>query len=277
MTARLTPIAAPPRRRAAGIHAVTLTVLLGLQACATKPSDPEALAQYKQNDDPAEPTNRAIFAGNQFVDRNALHPVAKGYQDYVPHAVQRGVHNFLSNLEQPAILVNDALQGNGSRAWTTTQRFAINTVAGGAGLFDVATDWHRPGHAADFGQTLGVWGVGSGPAVQLPLFGPSNVRDSVGKVVGFVTDPVGLATASLSPAITVTEAAVGVVDGRAALLSTTDPLQKNALDYYATLRSVTAQHRADLVEQGKAGAVAPGPAGTPGPIKPVSVSVSPAE
>src|ERR1700724_2221265 len=66
-------------------------------------------------------------------------------------------------------------------AWNTTQRFAINSTIGGAGLFDVASDWDRPHHDADFGQTFGVWGIGTGPSVQLPLFGPSNVRDAVGK------------------------------------------------------------------------------------------------
>jgi phospholipid-binding lipoprotein MlaA len=263
------------RLRSACVRLIPFAALLGLPSCAHKPDDPAALAQYEENNDPAEPTNRVIFAGNQFVDHHALQPVARGYTKYVPGAAQRGIHNLLGNLEQPGIAVNDLLQGNVSRAWTTTQRFAINTVVGGAGVFDVATGWDRPGHTADFGQTLGVWGVGPGPAVQLPLFGPSNVRDSVGKVVGLVTDPVTLATAGLGAAVSATKAVTNVVDSRATLLPTTDSLEHNSLDYYATLRSATAQHRATLVAQGKAGLVSPQQSVDPGDAIVVHTSVSP--
>lgn len=251
------------RFRPVCVRLIPLAILLGLPACAHVPADPAALAEYKQNNDPIEPTNRVIFAGNQFVDHNVLQPVARGYTNYVPGAARRGIHNVLGNLEQPGVAVNDLLQGNVSRAWNTTQRFAINTVVGGAGVFDVATGWNRPGHAADFGQTLGVWGVGPGPAVQLPLFGPANVRDSVGKVVGMATDPVTLATAGLGAAVIVTKSATNVVDRRATLLPATDSLERNSLDYYAVLRTTVAQHRAALVAQGKAGLVAPQQDGDP--------------
>jgi phospholipid-binding lipoprotein MlaA len=243
----------PASRRfgAAGVIrcVLVLTPVLSLLACAQVPKDPEARAEYEQDNDPAEPTNRKIFAANQFVDHHAMQPVAHGYENYVPGRVRNSLHNFVSNLGQPAVAVNDVLQGNLHRAWTTTQRFAINTTVGGVGLFDVATDWHRPAHEADFGQTLEVWGVGTGPSVQLPLFGPSNVRDSVGKVVGLVTNP-----ASVVPAVGVATGSIGLVDGRADTLGATDSLERTSLDYYATLRSVTAQHRAALVAEGKAGA-----------------------
>jgi phospholipid-binding lipoprotein MlaA len=234
-----------------------LTHLLSLLSCAQVPSDPEARADYELNNDPAEPTNRAIFAGNQFVDHHVLKPVARGYEDYVPGRVRSSIHNFVSNLGQPAVAVNDLLQGNVSRAWDTTQRFAINTTVGGAGLFDVATDWKRPAHKADFGQTLGVWGVGPGPVVQLPLFGPSNLRDSIGQVVGLVTDPTNLVPGSAAvTAVKTTSGSVGFVDTRANLLSTTDALERTSLDYYAALRSAAAQRRAALVSEGKIGDVA---------------------
>jgi phospholipid-binding lipoprotein MlaA len=227
---------------------LVLTPVLSLLACAQVPKDPEARAEYERNNDPAEPTNRKIFAANQFVDHHAMQPVARGYENYVPSRVRNSLHNFVSNLGQPAVAVNDVLQGNLHRAWTTTQRFAINTTVGGVGLFDVATDWHRPAQEADFGQTLGVWGVGTGPAVQLPLFGPSDVRDSVGKAVGLATNP-----ASLVPAAGLATGGIGLVDGRANTLGATDSLERTSLDYYATLRSVTAQRRAALVAEGKAG------------------------
>jgi len=232
-----------------------LTSTLSLLACTHVPTDPEARAEYKQNNDPAEPTNRAIFAGNQFADRNALQPVARGYEDHVPGGVRRSVHNFVSNLGQPAVALNDVLQGNFSRAWNTTQRFAINTTAGGAGLFDVATAWNRPAHSADFGQTLGVWGIGPGPSVQLPLLGPSNVRDSVGTVVGFVTNPTNYVPGGAAAAVGTASVGLGVVDRRADLLSATDSLEHDSLDYYAASRSAVAQQRAALVAEGKAGLV----------------------
>ena len=233
--------------------AFVLAPALVLLACARVPADPEARAEFRQNNDPAEPTNRAIFAGNQFVDHHVLQPVARGYEDYVPGRVRKSLHNFVSNLGQPAVAVNDVLQGNVSRAWTTTQRFAINTTVGGVGFFDVATDWHRPVHIADFGQTLGVWGVGTGPAVQLPLLGPSSVRDSVGQVAGLVTNPATFVPGGAASAISTASGGVGFVDTRANLLGTTDALEHSSVDYYAALRSVTAQRRARLVAEGKAG------------------------
>ncbi len=231
-----------------------------LAACARAPADPEARAEYELTNDPAEPTNRKIFAANQFVDRNAIRPVARGYQSYVPAPVRGSLHNFVSNLGQPAVAVNDVLQGSFGRAWTTTQRFAVNTTVGGLGLFDVATGWNRPGHQADFGQTMGVWGVGPGPTVQLPLFGPSNVRDSFGTAVGLVTNPTTFIPGGA--VVGVSSAGVGVVDGRANLLGTTDSLEKTSLDYYATLRSLQAQKRAAFVAEGKAGGPPPA-TGTP--------------
>lgn len=249
-------------RRVRGGHghcgAVLLVSALALSACAHAPADPEARAEFQRNNDPAEPTNRAVFRANQFVDRNALRPVARGYAEYVPSPVRGSLHNFVSNLEEPGIAVNDVLQGNVSRAWNTTQRFAVNTTVGGAGLFDVATDWHRPHHEADFGQTLGVWGVAPGPAVQLPLFGPSNVRDTVGKVGGIVLNPLTFVTGTTATTVTAASGGIGVVDGRSRLLSTTDSLERSSLDYYATLRSVMAQRRAYLVAEARVGAVKEG-------------------
>lgn len=224
-------------------------------ACARVPAEPEARAEYERNNDPAEPTNRAIFHGNKFVDDNALQPVARAYQEHVPDRVQKSVHNFTSNLGQPAVALNDVLQGNFSRSWSTVQRFVINTTVGGAGLFDVATDWNRPGHSADFGQTLGVWGVEPGPAVQLPVLGPSNVRDSFGKVVDFLANPMGLIPGGAIATVDTAAKAAGVVDGRARALSVTDTLERESLDYYSTLRFAAAQRRVAIVEEGKAGEI----------------------
>src|SRR5216684_5685707 len=249
-----------PWRREAGrtlARGIALALTLTNTACAHRPADPEARAEYERNNDPAEPTNRVIFAGNKFVDVHALQPVARGYEDHVPGRVRKSLHNFVDNLGQPGIAINDVLQGNFSRSWNTLQRFVINTTVGGAGLFDVATDWDRPAHPADFGQTLGVWGIGPGPSVQLPLFGPSNVRDSVGKVIDLVSNPTNFIPGGAAATVSTATGGVGFIDGRAGLLSTTVPLEHNSLDYYAALRSAAAQRRAALVAEGKGGEVAP--------------------
>jgi phospholipid-binding lipoprotein MlaA len=262
------------RRRDVTRCALVLAPVFSLFACAHVPADPEARAEYELNNDPAEPTNRTIFAGNQFLDRHVLKPVARGYEDYIPGRARASLHNFVSNLGQPAVAVNDLLQGNVSRAWNTTQRFAINTTVGGAGLFDVASDWDRPAHKADFGQTLGVWGVGPGPVVQLPLFGASNLRDSVGKVADLVTDPANFVPGGAAvAAVRTSSGTVGFVDTRANLLGTTDALESTSLDYYATLRSVTAQRRAALVSDGRIGAVSDHRVDETPPAKPIQAAV----
>lgn len=248
-----------------------LTSVLILSACAHAPADPQARAEYERSNDPAEPTNRTIFAANQFVDRHALQPVARGYEGHVPSRIRKSVHNFVGNLGQPAVAANDVLQGNFSRAWNTTQRFCINTTVGGLGLFDVATIWDRPAHKADFGQTLGVWGIGPGPAVQLPLFGPSNVRDSFGKVADLITNPINYVPGGAAATVGTASGGLRIVDGRANLLGTTDALKRTSLDYYATLRSVMGQRRAALVAEGKAGLVTRD--GTP-PPKPSQTSLA---
>jgi phospholipid-binding lipoprotein MlaA len=237
-------------------HRALLTVIvfiLGISGCAQVPTDPTARAEFDHANDPAEPTNRKIFAANQFVDRHALKPVATAYADHVPVPVRRSLRNFVTNLGAPVVLINDVLQGNAALAWTTTRRFVINTTIGFAGFFDPASTWGMPQHSADFGQTFGVWGIGSGPSVQLPLLGFSDVRDSVGTVIGFVANPLNYIPGATMTDILVAGSGVGVVGTRAELLPTTDSLERSSLDYYAALRSLTAQQRAGFVEDGKQG------------------------
>lgn len=229
---------------------VTYAALLALAACAEVPTDPVALAEYKEANDPAEPTNRAIFAANYFVDRNLLQPVARAYTDYMPEAAKRSIHNFGENLGAPEVLVNDALQGNFAKAWTTTRRFVVNSTVGGAGFFDLASDWGLPHHSADFGQTFGVWGMGTGPSLQLPLLAFSNMRDASGSLLSFVANPLGYIPGATISDIRLASGALGLADSRARLLPVTDNLESTSVDYYAALRSVTASRRAALVRQG---------------------------
>lgn len=215
-----------PRRVTAGHaaagHRCGIIMICGLLgACAQVPTEPAARAAYEEANDPAEPTNRVIFAGNQWVDRNAIRPVAQVYTDYVPGRVRSSLRNFSRNLQEPSTLVNDALQGNLSRAWVTAQRFALNSTVGGLGLFDVATDWDLPGHQADYGQTFGVWGAGPGPSVQLPLFGSSNLRDTAGRAVGMVANPLGFVSGETFQTVRAVGGAVGMVGQRADALPVT--------------------------------------------------------
>lgn len=240
-----------------------LLPVLAFVACAQMPAGPAARAAYDEANDPAEPTNRAIFTANQWVDRNAVRPVARAYQEYVPDCVRARLHDFALNLKAPGVLVNDLLQANFSRAWTTTRRFVVNTTAGGAGLFDVATDWDLPHHDADFGQTFGVWGVGSGPSVQLPLFGPSNVRDTVGKAAGFFADPLGFVPDATVATVQTSGSVAGAVDQRAGVLGVTDELEKTSADYYAATRDMYAKRRREFIEEGILGETPSAPAVSP--------------
>lgn len=230
-----------------------LGLALGASACASAPSDPEARTEFDKVNDPAEPTNRAVFGFNQTLDRNVIKPVAQAYEDNVPDGVRRGVHNFVTNLNEPLISFNDVLQGDAQRALASSTRFMINTTFGVAGVFDMADSWGLPHHDSDFGQTFGVWGIGEGPFLTLPIFGPSNVRDATGTVLTFAANPLTWISGGPALAAGMTRGATEGVDERGRNIDTLDDLQRNSLDFYATLRSVYRQHREGMIEEAKSG------------------------
>lgn len=244
-------------------HAALLLTLAYLTGCSSQPpagSDPcvqTATSVY----DPAEPLNRGIFAFNRTVDKYALAPVARGYRQ-LPDVMQQGVHNFASNFGEPKVLINDLLQGNPQRSVNTLGRFAVNSTVGVLGLINVSDPIGIPRHSADFGQTFGVWGIGNGPIVELPLLGNGNSRDSAGKILSFFVDPFGDHSDTVQTLGTVATVG-GIVDERAALLPLTDSLEKLP-DYYSALRNVVAEHRAAFVEEGKQGATEPAQHRCPG-------------
>ena len=143
-------------------------------------TDPEARAAYLEASDPLEPLNRAIFSFNLTLDKAILRPIATVYNAALPDPVRDGVRNFLNNLRTPIILANDVLRGEIGRAGDTVGRFLLNSTLGVGGLFDIASELGFDFHNEDFGQTLAVWGIGEGPYLMLPIFGPSNPRDAVG-------------------------------------------------------------------------------------------------
>ena len=222
--------------------AVLLGVLLGCCGCANTPRDTTA-DDPDADHDPAEPVNRAIFKANMAADHAVMKPVAQAYTEHVPEGVQKGIHNVVQNLKEPAVAVNDVLQGNVKHAWQSLQRLAVNSTVGVVGIFDVADKWGVPPHKADFGQTLAVWGVGEGPFVELPLLGPSNARDTVGTVVDLAMNPLTFVGGAPAAYAGVATGSANVVDTRAQHLHDLDELERNSLDFYATLRSVYRQHR----------------------------------
>src|ERR1700693_1694759 len=144
------------------------------------PRDPIEQGRIDSANDPAEAINRDIFKANKLFDDIILKPVARAYVEHVSPEMRQGIHNFTNNVGEPVVFANDVLQGNVERAWNTTQRFAVNTTIGIVGFVDVADTWGRPHHYADLGQTFGVWGIPAGHAVQIPILGPSDLRDAFG-------------------------------------------------------------------------------------------------
>ena len=227
----------------------SLLVVLSLAACATPPTDPAELADFKQTNDPMEPMNRKFYAVNNALDTAVLKPAAQAYVWALPEGVRNGIHNMLGNLGTPVKLSNDMLEGKPRRAGDTTMRFLINTTVGVLGIFDVAKGWGYPDHDADFGMTMAEWGVGEGPYLYLPVLGPSDPRDFAGFGVDIAADPfTWVGQGAAVTALGVSKWAVTAVDTRSRLLGDIDNIKKTALDPYATFRSLYRQHRKSQVE-----------------------------
>jgi len=240
------------KARKALLAVIATALLASGGGCAGQPGERTIAEDGESDNDPAETVNRAIFEANLAVDHAVLRPIAKTYSEQVPAEVRQGVHNVVKNLKEPAVAVNDLLQGNSQHAWQSVERLAVNTTVGGAGAIDVAANWGLPRHEADFGQTLGVWGVGEGPFVELPLLGPSNLRDAVGTAVDFAFDPLTYVGGAAATAVGAGRSGAEVVDTRTAHLKDLDELERNSVDYYAALRSVYRQHRTSEIQTAKA-------------------------
>jgi phospholipid-binding lipoprotein MlaA len=188
-------------KRGAGL----LALILGLGACSSAPVEtldgqPPEPPRYQASEvlpppgtthylmdanDPWEGFNRAMYTFNAKFDRAVYLPVVRGYERITPKFFRTGVTNFFENLRSVRDIGNSLLQGQVGTATKSAMRVAWNTTAGIAGLIDVATPMGLPRNREDFGQTLAVWGVGDGSYVVLPIAGPANVRDTVGKAVDF--------------------------------------------------------------------------------------------
>ena len=225
-------------------------LLLG--ACATPPTDPAARAEFEKTNDPFEPLNRNILDFNLFIDRIALKPVAQAYVEVVPEVGRDAIRHFLDNLNSPIIFANDLLQGQFKRAHDTFGRFLMNSTFGLGGTLDLATKAGLEKQTGDFGQTLYSWGVPDGPYLVLPIFGPSNPRDAIGMGVDGYADPWNhLASNYHYWYMGLIRGAVDGIDQRARNLDTLDQLQRNAIDFYAELRSLFRQRRASELRHGE--------------------------
>jgi phospholipid-binding lipoprotein MlaA len=222
--------------------ALGVVCVLTVSACVTLPPNSQRSPQ-----DPWESWNRGVYKVNDKLDRAVAKPVARTYVRIVPQPIRTGVSNFFENLDTPTVMINDALQGKFLAAANDLGRFLFNSTIGLGGILDPATSAGMNKNNEDFGQTLGHWGVHPGPFVELPLLGPSDLRDAPARVVDTYTNPrqyiknnwvkYGLWLPAL-------------VNARAALLPLDDTLQ-HVYDPYAFIRDAYLQRRAYLVSDGK--------------------------
>ncbi len=196
-----------------------------------------------------ETLNRGTFALNQGLDKVIFKPVAKAYRS-LPSPVRTGTSNALLNLSSLVTIPNNVLQGQLKTAGVNTGRFIVNTTIGIFGLFDVATKMGFSEYEKeDYGQTLGVWGVGPGCYIVLPVLGPSTLRDTAGSFINLMGgDPYYNVSAHgnneyLDKSDYMLTKTLTAIDFRAKNLETFDNLEKNSLDFYASVKSLYIQDR----------------------------------
>lgn len=213
-----------------------------LAACATVPTDPAQRAEFERVNDPWEPMNRAIFDFNDAAYTYVLFPAADAYE-VLPKPARDGVHNALGNVNEPVVFLNKTLQADLSSAGTAVARFLINTIFGFGGLIDVAThnDIQEPG-AGDFGATLYSYGMGEGPYLVLPLYGPSNPRDTIGKIADGQADPFQYVAYTTYPE-QLGMLGIKGIDLMSQRKEDYREAKKTSLDFYAFLRSAYRQNR----------------------------------
>jgi phospholipid-binding lipoprotein MlaA len=227
----------------------SILATVALSGCATTTTIEEA-----EQNDPWQGWNKDMQSFNDGFDKHLLKPVAKGYLDVTNTAIDDGVTNFFSNINDIGVTINDILQFKLLQGGMDFSRFIINTTAGVAGVFDWASKIDLPKHNEDFGQTLGFWGVPSGPYLVLPFFGPSSPRDTVGLIGDAFMDPItyvsifggfaGTAASAGTSALDATDYRAGVMATEKVVNEATDG------DRYDFLKSSYLQHREYLIYDG---------------------------
>jgi phospholipid-binding lipoprotein MlaA len=213
-----------------------LTTALLLCSCST--TNPQ---------DPLEPFNRTMYKVNDVLDRNVAVPLAKGYNAVMPGPGKTAVRNFFSNLDDIVVTVNDVLQFKVKQAASDAGRFVVNSTVGLLGLLDVATPAGLEKHHEDFGQTLGYWGVDSGPYLVLPLLGPSSLRDGIGS---YADSFLGVWHNVNDVPVRNSLEGVSLLSKRGDLVEAEELVSDAILDRYSFIRDAYLQRRLSLVYDG---------------------------
>jgi phospholipid-binding lipoprotein MlaA len=230
------------RATQSGLGLALLAAAALFTACATpdSPADPYA--------DPWEPMNRKVFAFNDGLDVWVLEPAARGWDYVMPDPVEASIHRFFDNLRFPVVFVNDFLQAKPEWAIMETFRFVVNSSIGVAGFFDPATPLGLIRREEDFGQTLAVYGVPSGPFLMLPLLGPSNPRDAG----GIAADAAIPGPLYLIPFwATAASRTVNIVNQRSRFLEDVAEAKRSSVDYYAFVRNGYIDYRRNQISDGE--------------------------
>ncbi|MGL5720133.1 MAG: MlaA family lipoprotein [Alphaproteobacteria bacterium] len=222
-----------------GIHS-------NLWADAVEKPASESQGVSQEIPDPLRPMNEVFFDLNQGLDEFVLEPVTRGYEAAVPPLVRDGIHNSLRNLSFPKTFLNSVLQGNVDKAATSLVRFLINSTFGFLGFVDVAAEMGVEAVEEDFGRTLKMAGMETGPYLVLPVIGATSFRDGLGLLVDTLTDPFNLIVChNKRPQLMYVRWGVDLVDWRLQYLESYQKLKETSLDLYSTIRSLYDQKRGD--------------------------------
>jgi len=231
----------------AGVACMLLASLM-LAGCADF-TNPQALNEPMSKADPGERLNRGMFFVHTFLDNMAIRPVTSVYRGVMPDYGKQRVSAFVHNLGSPVYFANSVLQGDVDNSFAVLWRFVLNTTVGLGGIFDVASEAGLRADDRDFGETLAVWGFGSGEYTFLPVFGPGTMRDSIGRFVDILWNP-SLWMHEEWPGYA--QAGLTIVDTRSRHWNTIEDIYRNSLDPYATFRSAYLQKRTATITKLKA-------------------------
>ena len=238
-----------------------LSFFIATSAVAGSDGELELSKKNNSTKDCFEPLNRATFALNQGLDKAFFKPVAKGYRS-LPPPIKKGTGNVLNNLSTLITIPNNVLQGDLKTAGINTGRLIVNTTIGILGIFDVASEMGFPSYVKeDYGQTLGTWGVGPGCYLVLPVLGPSTIRDTAGMFINVMGgDPyynisVNGNNEYLDGELYAATKMLSAVEFRATNIDSFDNLEKNSVDFYASVRSVYNQDRENKIKNNQRGSI----------------------
>ncbi len=235
-------------RRHFGLCAALCLSALTLNACASGNTKNLSASAEPIDADPLEPMNRGIYKFNYAVDTAVLRPVTVAYRYAVPETGREMVSHFLENIYSPVVLVNSVAQGDPQNSFATFWRFMINSTFGIGGLFDVASEAGLKNRQTDFGQTMSMADIGTGPYIVLPIIGPSNARDAIGRLADALINPFNYISNAASAGMWTATA----IDARSNNMTLIDDVYRTSLDPYSTFRSGFTQKRASDNRRAKA-------------------------